>query len=418
MKILFVTYGGGHADIVARIIPYLKQFNNVSCHVLALTTAVNILDRHHIKYKKCSDYLTTTGYHSALEIGDKLSRPIWHSSTGIEYSDSCAYMGISMLDLMNELGEHEAIKQYDKLGRKAFLPWSFLERVIKIESPDIVVTTCNVRMEKAAIIAANKNDIPSILIDDLFGYSLCGFTSLEHCKISSKVEHLPKNIFVLNDFVKNRLLKAKSLLTDVYVTGQPVFSELSRDLEKTQLQEKYKLLKQKNKYVVTYAAPGKIDVFKSQLSELKQLVAIRRDIHFIIKLHPSISIDCEVQDELDSFPNNSSVTHKDDVLQSLKISDVIIVYRSTVGLQAIFSGKKLLVWGNWEDTKLLPYEQSYNARYAKNIEQLSTELEKSLKSVDDDFTDESEVFFNTPNALQNIYKAMKMIFNKYDTGNC
>ncbi len=418
MKLLFITYGGGHADLVARIIPYIDQFENISCHVLALSTAGVILERFHIKYKTCADYINVTGYQSALKIGDKLSQPLWHPSSGINYNDSCAYMGVSMCDLIEELGDGEAQKQYAKLGRKVFLPVRFLEKVIKAEAPDVVVTTCNVRMEKAAIIAANNNNIPSLLIDDLFGYSLCGMTRVENCEITSKTGHLPRYIFVLNEFVKNRLLKANFPLHAISVTGQPVFSELRRDLDRLELNERYKTIRRNYEFVVTYAAPGKIDVLKSQLKELKQLVAQKQSIYFILKLHPSTSITSDIQEVLDSFTKNSTVSHKDDVLYSLKVSDVVIVYRSTVGLQAIFSGKKLIIWGAKSDTGILPYDRSINANFAEELGQLSNALDKSLESVSQDSAEENEIFYNTPNALQNIYEAMTVIHESKlcDTG--
>ena len=56
-KIFFVTYGGGHANIVKEIYKKIKDYRDLEIKILALTVAGKIFDKENIPYTKLSNYL-------------------------------------------------------------------------------------------------------------------------------------------------------------------------------------------------------------------------------------------------------------------------------------------------------------------------------------------------------------------------
>ena len=107
-RLLFVTYGGGHIDIVVRLLPWLDRLEDVEVRILALTTAAPRLEQTEWKFKRCIDYLPLSGYEKAMEIGRELSQNLvgvtsggkWDDSLGISFEETCAYLGVSMVDLI------------------------------------------------------------------------------------------------------------------------------------------------------------------------------------------------------------------------------------------------------------------------------------------------------------------------------
>ena len=51
-------------------------------------------------------------------------------------------------------------------------------------------------MEKAAIIAARRRNITSVLLEDLFGYSLLGESSVSENKLAHYVDEIPEYLFL------------------------------------------------------------------------------------------------------------------------------------------------------------------------------------------------------------------------------
>jgi predicted dehydrogenase len=98
-----------------------------------------------------------------MALGAELSAPLWDASSQVSRDDSCAYLSLSMLDLIAACGDAEAWRRYEELGRQAFCPTRFLTHVLAQENPGLVVTTCHVRMERAAVLAARQRGCPSLL---------------------------------------------------------------------------------------------------------------------------------------------------------------------------------------------------------------------------------------------------------------
>lgn len=168
-KILFVTYGGGHAAMVERVVQALAPYG-FTIEILALTLAGPYFKRRNMPYLGFKDVLQPEDT-QALEWGKKLAAQTHRPESGIEEEEAIAYLGLSYWELVQRNGEEEAARRWAEKGRNAFLPISVLERVLDRVHPDMVVTTNSPRAEYAAQLAANRRGIPTLCMYDLFGLS-------------------------------------------------------------------------------------------------------------------------------------------------------------------------------------------------------------------------------------------------------
>lgn len=412
-KILFVTYGGGHVDIVNRLVPHIVSESGLDYEILALTTAGASVERMGFHFKRCRDYLPLAEYERAMELGSKLSKGTWNESSGIPFGESCAYLGISMLDLIDELGEDKAWKAYREDERKSFCPKRFLGRVLDLEKPDLVVTTCHVRMERAAVIAAKSRGLVSTRIEDLFGFSMLGDQTLDINQVVVAESEWPDHILVMNGYIRNRMLEAGIPKERVHVTGQPVFSEWVAKYHVTPPEERLISLRQNGKPIVTFASPAHRGFLYEQAKVVVDLAQKRKDWQFCIKLHPSVSMG-EFFHEMKNIPTNIIVLQQEDILPVVKSSDVVVLFRSTVGLLCIFCGVPLVVI-NWTDfPEPLSYISSGAATGVEDHEGLELAITESLCKRQQ-YTSTSNlppVYENPPNSAQEIVKCITSTLNQ------
>ena len=167
-KVLFVTYGGGHAAMIVPVIRSLEKYTDIEIESLALTTGGAYFKRHGLPYKGYKDFITPEDT-QALEYGEKLSAIHHNPESGIDEEETIAYLGLSYFELVQQHGEEKAAELWEKNGRGAFLQLKTLERIIRQIKPDMVVATNSPRSEQAAIEVANKLKIPTLSMQDLFG---------------------------------------------------------------------------------------------------------------------------------------------------------------------------------------------------------------------------------------------------------
>ncbi|ANK82345.1 MAG: hypothetical protein TEF_17270 [Rhizobiales bacterium NRL2] len=396
-RILFVTYGGGHADIVRHVYPLLRADPRFDPLVLALTNAPQILRPHKVPYRQVSDYLPMAGYEDALQIGRELAEPFWEPSSGVSFEESCAYLGVSMTDLIAERGETAAREAYGREGRRVFQPTRFLDRVFEQERPAAVVVTCLVRMELAAMRVARARGVPGILIEDHYGYGMLGERPLEENCVQIASDDRPSQIGVLNDFVRARMLKAGLPSHSVRVTGQPVFAHWRREFQDAVPLE----LPTDSRPLVTYMTPGHRGHLASQVRVIGELAAKTADRwRFAVKLHPSIGLD-EFRREFPAVAERVLLLRDEDIVSVVKASDAVIVFRSTVGLLAIFNGVSLVVWDSTGEKSILPYDRSPVAHVVRHDADLEAAVAACLvrkrRAVDAD-----DAFDCPPDAVQRI----------------
>ncbi|NPC56213.1 UDP-glycosyltransferase [Caenimonas soli] len=212
--VLFVAYGSGHIKMVVPVAKALAMQGEVRPLVLALTTAAAVARAAGLEVVQFKDFVTAADG-AALELGRAMMRDM--SGPIADPDDTVAYLGLSMSDLIDTLGADAARASYAKFGRQAFLPRRTVERILRQVGPALLVATNSPRAERAAIEAAGSLGIPSVCMVDLF--------CIDEVKWIGKPGYADR-VCVLNESVREFLIGAGRLATEVEVTGNPGFDAL------------------------------------------------------------------------------------------------------------------------------------------------------------------------------------------------
>lgn len=388
-RILFVTYGGGHADIVARIQPHLTS---ADVRILALTTAAPLLESRGIPHQTLSDLLPLPGYESASERGSPLSEPLWNPDSGIRRRDSDAYLGVSMIDLASRVGEERAFSLYREKGRKAFLPVPFMRTLIGRVRPDIVVVTCLVRMERACTLAARECGVPSVLIDDLFGFSFMDGGLDDAPVLRVPGEELPDHLVVMNDFLRRRALDADLPGDRVHALGQPVFSEWVGRMNRESAAAQHRGARAS----VLYIAPAREGALYQQAEMVARAASRDPGLKWRFKLHPSTSAGAFAA-RAPALPDNVEVIADGRAEDLILEADLVVLFRSTVGAMVLMANKPMVVLDAGGESELLPYVSSGAAVRAVDADSLLNHVQALLSGQErEEMSPQARAIFECP----------------------
>ncbi|MCW5320020.1 hypothetical protein D8B23_08745 [Verminephrobacter aporrectodeae subsp. tuberculatae] len=220
-RLLFVTYGGGHAHMVYPVVHALRQsaaFRSglLDMQVLALPAAIQAFRTRGLDCLSFKDFVDPLLDAAALAWGVELAKIHHAPTTGVEYGDSVAYLGLCYQDLVERHGETGAARLIAERGRHAFFPVSVMERVFDRLQTDFVVTTNSPRSEAAAIAVANKRGMGTLAMTDLF-------TGLGGYLIKAR------NITFLNPTAQQMFLGdglVDPSISSFYCTGNPAFDRI------------------------------------------------------------------------------------------------------------------------------------------------------------------------------------------------
>lgn len=375
-RILFVTYGGGHVEIVSHLLTSLASRDLPKPTVLALTAASTQLKGAPCRLRHCVDYLSLNGYEGARGKGASLAKSIWTEGSVVSWEETCAYLGVSICDLERSKGKEVAHALYAQHGRKAFCPVQFMEEVLKREQPDIVVTTCHVRMERAATIAARNLDVRSVLIEDLLGYSLLGkYPYGQPGRLIDRAEW-PDRVVALNRTVKKIIEDNGFPGARIVPLGQPVFSDWRAQYACAKPLTLFESAG--TKPLVTWICAGSPEYYIPQSANWLAIARRRPELNFVIKLHPS-NPACDFIRAHGPFPKNLRVLSKEPVLNVVKGSDLVVIFRSTVGVLCQMMAKPMIVWDTTGMPEILPYVVSGAAEPARRDEDLEPLIDKMLR---------------------------------------
>lgn len=219
-KLLFVTYGGGHAQMVLPVVQWFARHTAIEVQVLALTTAAPVFAHAGIAGVAVlgfRDFVRPEDV-DALGWGERLLAG--NTSTQVSREESIAYLGLSYADLEQRLGAAEAAQAYARFGRQALRPVGVLSRIIAKLAPDGVVATSSPRAERAAVEAAGLMGLPSVCLVDLFAIDEIAWVGQRG---------YATRVCVLNQAVADRLLAHGRQPDEVCVTGNPSFDELKAE---------------------------------------------------------------------------------------------------------------------------------------------------------------------------------------------
>lgn len=337
MKILAVTYGGGHVALVAPVAKELMRRGH-DVTVMGLTTAAGYLNEQGITGIGFKDLLDSQDYETR-EIGLRLAKEL-KSSSLVSEEETVAYLGLSYQDLASQLGESKAASEYAEKGRHAFLQIGVMQRAINRFKPDLVLATNSPRAERAAILAAGACGIPSVCVVDLF--------ALQEVKWIGEPGYATR-VCVLNEAVKAMLLKYGRKDEEIVVTGNPAFDQLHQP----EVKEAGMRLRHERSWddgSVTLLWASQVEPEQHPFAARRGDPALPRKIedvlrHFVqdnpgfrlvVRYHPSERVEFVAQQGVTFSPTSENLH----VL--LHAVDMVIVTASTVGLEASLIGKPVL----------------------------------------------------------------------------
>lgn len=365
-KLLFVTYGGGHAKLILQLVK--KALNkNYDVEVLALTTARESFVENGIDCLGFVDILQLFDSESrgqAIEYGEKLYRP----GGNVTKEESVAYLGLSYFELVEEFGVAEAKHRFELQGRACFLPLKSLRKLLQKNKPNVVVTTVSPRAEMASILSAKELGIGTVCIHDFIN------------EISTKriLETEPNHVCVLTRTLCNYIVKNNSNI-QVEVTGNPAFdrlTDLSSDGVLDSILPNRKTIlwaaqKEHGLHPFTQAVgdemlPRKVEGYLNEFAR-------QNDVNMILRSHPNDPIDYSTLSYcIDGNPF--------DLDQSLLKADIVVTISSTVGYEGLLLGKPLITIGNATINVDGPYGKLGLATQVDDLSKLSEELIKQLNN--------------------------------------
>lgn len=212
---LLISYGGGHANIIAALAHELVR-RGIAYDLIGLTTAFAAFERAGLAPRDVTalvDPAEDAHHFAAVE----RYLPA-ESHPDISPAQTHAYFALGFSDLVRRFGEGEAHRRTTAEGRKAFEPTSIFARYFARHTPSLVVATTSPRFELAAIRAARRCGAPSLAVGDHF---LVGETAA--ITSGDFADHL----VVLAEAVAERLRGAGGALPQLHVLGNPAFDALA-----------------------------------------------------------------------------------------------------------------------------------------------------------------------------------------------
>lgn len=372
-RVLFVTYGGGHVNMVVPVVHRLAGYQGIECQVLGLTTANTVLSRESIPFFGFRDLVSDVD-EAALAHGRRLAASLPVGAVSREETE--AYLGLSYADLEERLGAEVAAEEFATKGRQAFLPLSAMRRLLQTMKPDLVVATSAPRAERAAIMAAGELGIPSVCLVDLFASQESAWVGLPG---------YATRVCVLSEFVRDRLLKAGRSADEVVVTGNPSFDRLARP----DLCERGAALRVErgwtgSKVILWLSQPeasrhpftgkkGDPNLARQVDQALVALLDRHSDWQLVIRPHPSENV------KFGSLPERVYVSHTSEELAPLLMaSDLALTMSSTAGLEAALIGKPLVTLSISNTSADAPYAEMGIARNASSLRELEEALVEVL----------------------------------------
>jgi hypothetical protein len=217
MKVLFVSYGGGHVEMCLPVMRALRaRVPGVEGRILALTTAAGVARRAGEEPLGLLDFCRGEAGQRALRYGEQLVGDQQHPD--VARAESLAYLGLNFVEWVEAFGEEGAWQRWRDTGRQGFRPLQLMRRILGELRPDVVVATNSPRSEQAAIEAAQALGIPTLSMVDLF--------ALPGDPYRTRSVHADR-IAVLSDATRDNLVAAGVPAQRIVVTGNPAFDGLA-----------------------------------------------------------------------------------------------------------------------------------------------------------------------------------------------
>lgn len=373
-RVLFVCYGSGHVAMVVPVARALQDSGSASVQVLGLTTAAPVVAAAGLALLQIKDFLIP-GDDAALAQGLELLAAMGPVD---DPDESAAYLGLCYAELVAQVGQQEAQQRYRRDGRQAFLPQSLLARILRTVRPDLLVTTNSPRAERAAVLAARELGIPAVCMVDLF--------AVDEVRWIGAAGYADQ-VCVLNEQVRQFLLRAGRRADEVQVTGNPAFDGLGSP----EVHEQGRALRQARNWAGrrVVLCPSQVEPafhpFDGRAGD-PQLPArlLRALLDWVLKQDDVLlCVRPRAGECAPSLPSDDRVclTGQDWPLPALLAAvDTVVTLGSTVGLQGALAGTRLIqVLGSVFDDAM-PLGRFGIADAAVPLAQLEPALERWVRT--------------------------------------
>ena len=366
-KVLFVSYGGGHVNMLMPIYKRMLETlgGSYKPYYFALTTAQVTLEKHRLPFFGYKEILDKNNDKDALIYGEELLSEMGDSGI-ISKDESISYLGLSFKDIVLNHGLEKAKTLYKEKGRHAFLQRTIAKRVIDKIKPDIIIVTNSPKTEKAFALEAYEKKIPCVVLVDMFNEN--------EMKDRLGKKNYGDRICVLNEFTKKTLLKMERKENEVYVTGNPAFDQLFFEGADCQAIEYAKRLNLRNEGNILWARQCYPFLQKYNQEIDEALIKFSREqegIHLIFRPHPNDARDFNFDDD----PHVSlSLGPSSEIPLLLRNVDICVTINSTLGLEAHLLGRPVITIEDERATTHLSFEKSNVSKGVKSIDDLLKEL--------------------------------------------
>ncbi len=333
-RILIACYGGGHVQSLIPLARALQAAADVELTVIGFTTARAAFQRAGVEavgYTVLEPYLL----HPCLDLLAPFLPDSGHPDVSEE--ETRAYFHVGMHDLIEQLGEAEALRRITEQGRVAFQPEATLRRYLEQTAPDLVVTSTSPRSELALQRAARELGITGLAVSDLF---------LQHEASYLCAPGYAEHISVIAQYVADHLRQAGCDCTQLHVTGNPAFDGLfTEQMRAAGAAIRSELGLAEGERLVTWIGTpqdvslrGKRFVQNAAvIARLEAFCAANPGHRYAIRPHPNRPF--ELPDSLCYAHLLGSAYPIEAVLWA---SDTVLLETSTVGLQAALIGRDVI----------------------------------------------------------------------------
>lgn len=380
MRVLFVSYGGGHIEMCLPVMQALRRLDSdCELQLMALTTAFGAASKAGETPLGYRDFCDAEADERIGRYGRQLLKGSERHPV-VSEEESIAYLGINFTELVDKWGEAAAFEQWGGSGRQSFLPVRFFKRVLERIRPDVLVTTNSPRSEQAAVMAAIELGIPSLSMLDLFALPRDPF--LQRTVYADRLT-------VLSEATQRNLVTAGFDERRIFVTGNPAFDVLMTPQARQAGHDFRRSLGWEQKNIVLwaghleapdavpqkFAGPGLALLVQDRLISWVQS---RPDVCLVVRYHPN---EWHCFTPLKGVPCvHWSQPDVEPLLPVLLASDQVLVQGTTVGTQAFIAGKRLLsmTFSPFVKNTGMDYQRLGMAESVMDLDTLPWRLEEGL----------------------------------------
>lgn len=328
-KILFVTYGGGHAQLIKSIVLNLpaKTYN-----VLCLTSATEHFDEEvTLDIKDVYRSIPKEDKKQVLKIKNFILKN--NLDFGFNWDENSL--------LYYSLGALEYVKKnsFSKIKKFHWNRHLFLQTQVMVDFLNsnrqfcLVISTTSPRFERAAVLASKKLNIDSIQIDDMF--------------VNNEAVFLAKKVIVSSKHEKNKLHKRGHNVNDIFALGNPIFEHFNNLKFDPKTKKSIYFCPNKDRLYDDFGN----ECFKGndyenhykEFTSLSKFMNNNPDYSLIVRPHPNDS----PEDYLHflSICNFKIITSKEENLKDAMFNSALwITQASTTGIQASLAGIPVITY--------------------------------------------------------------------------